>query len=176
MDNRSEKLTRRDMLSRSTFGFGQIALAGILAERSTAAETVAQKMVQRAHFVPRAKRVLLLFLTGGPSHVDLWDWKPELARRSGEPLPFPLPDNDMTFGVDNSKLLGPLAKFRPCGESGLFFSDLIPNLAGCADELCVLNGMYADNSAHQPARRQMFTGVPLHSKHSNYVLNPHILK
>ncbi|MCP4174341.1 MAG: DUF1501 domain-containing protein [Fuerstiella sp.] len=166
MDNRSEKLTRRDMLSRSTFGFGQIALAGILAERSTAAETVAPKTVRRAHFVPRAKRVLLLFLTGGPSHVDLWDWKPELARRSGEPLPFPLPDNDMTFGVDNSKLLGPLAKFRPCGESGLFFSDLIPNLAGCADELCVLNGMYADNSAHQPARRQMFTGVPLHGKPS----------
>ena len=165
MDFRPQYMTRREMLSRSTIGFGQIALAGILAERSAAAPAVADTD-QRAHFAPRAKRVLLLFLTGGPSHVDLWDWKPELARRAGEPIPFAMPVNDMTFGVENTRLLGPLAKFRPHGDSGLFFSDLIPDLCARADDLCVLNGMHADNSAHQPARRQMFTGVTLHGKPS----------
>lgn len=165
MDTHSEELTRREWLVRSTIGFGQIALAGILARQSRAHAARTQPD-QIPHFSPRAKRVLLLFLTGGPSHVDLWDWKPELARRADEPLPFSLPDNDMTFGVDNTRLLGPLAKFRPRGESGLFLSDLMPNLADCADDLCLLNGMHVDNSAHQPARRQMFTGVTLHGKPS----------
>ena len=153
----SNHLTRRELLSRSTISFGQIALAGMLAEQARGKEP---------HYPPKAKRVVLLFLTGGPSQVDLWDWKPELAKRAGRALPFGLPDNDMTFGLENTRLLGPLAPFRPRGESGLMFSDLIPHLADCADDMCVLNGMYADNSAHQPARRQMFTGVTLHGKPS----------
>jgi len=158
-------LNRRELLSRSTIGFGQIALAGILSEQ--AAGQVRQPPTKKGpHHPPTAKRVLLLFLTGGPSHVDLWDWKPELARRAGEGLPFGLPDNDMTFGVEKSQLLGPISTFRPRVGSGLMFSDLIPHLADCADDLCVLNGMHADNSAHQPARRQMFTGVTLHGKPS----------
>jgi len=158
-------LTRRDMLRRSWLGIGEIALAGMLAEHATA-DGPGALQARQPHIVPQAKRVVLLFLTGGPSHVDLWDWKPELARRAGEPIPFALPDNDMTFGVENSKLLGPLAPFHPRGESGLMFSDWLPELSQSADDLCVLNGMHADNSAHQPARRQMFTGVTLHGKPS----------
>jgi hypothetical protein len=164
MFSEMRSLTRREMLDRSTVGFGRIALAGILAEQAAADASESQD--RRPHFPPRAKRVLLLFLTGGPSHVDLWDWKPELARRAGAALPFTLPENDMTFGLEGTRLLGPLAKFRPRGDSGLMFSDLVPHLAGCADDLCVLNGMHADNSAHEPARRQMFTGLTLHGKPS----------
>ena len=158
-------LTRRDMLRQTTIGFGQIALAGMIAEQARANpdDALAPKP---PHFDPKAKRVLLLFLTGGPSHVDLWDWKPELPKRSGEPIPFELPANNQSFGLENTRLLGPLATFRPRGVSGLMLSDLLPELGRCADELCLLNGMHADNAAHQPARRQVFTGVTSHGKPS----------
>src|SRR5262249_11278879 len=96
---------------------------------------------------------------GGPSHMDLFDYKPCLAKAHGGKLPFTLPATEVTVGMENSRLLGPVAGMRRHGQSGLFVSDLLPNLARHADDLCVLHGTVSDSSTHATAINFLHTGA-----------------
>jgi len=106
----------------------------------------------------KAKRVLFLFMSGGPSQMDLFDPKPELLKRTGQALPYKLPDTEATVGLDQTKLLGPIAGFEPHGQSGLMVSELLPLTGKHADDLCVLRAVQADSPNHPLAIRQMHTG------------------
>jgi hypothetical protein len=114
--------------------------------------------VKQPHFTPRAKRIIFLFMSGGPSQMDLYDYKPHLAKGSGQPLPYKLPETEATVGLDSTRLLGPVSSFKHQGECGLYMSDLLPHTARHADELCVLRAVQADSPNHPVAIRQLHTG------------------
>jgi len=114
-------------------------------------------------FPARAKRVIFLFMAGGPSHVDTFDPKPRLSRDSGKPLPFAMPHLERTR---TGNLLGSPFKFAKHGQSGLDVSELLPNIAACADDLCVIRSMVADNINHNGACLQMNTGEQTFSRPS----------
>jgi len=119
-----------------------------------------------AHFPPRARRVIFLFMEGGPSQVDLIDYKPELIRHSGRPIPDSFIPKKTREGKGEplkefGNLKGPIAPFRRRGQSGLWISDLIPHIAAHADDLCILNGMMADSTEHGTATQQLHTGLPV---------------
>jgi hypothetical protein len=107
------------------------------------------------HFAPRAKRVIFLFMHGGPSQVDTFDPKPLLTRDSGKPYPFEKPR--VQFAGTGNLLRSPW-EFKKYGQSGLEVSDLFPNVGGCADDLCVIRSLHADNTAHGGALLQLHTG------------------
>ena len=92
------------------------------------------------HHTPKAKRVLQIFCPGGASHIDLWDYKPELVKLDGKPLPGS--EKLVTFQGENGNLAMPLWKFRPRRQSGKMISDLLPHLAELADEMCFILGFY----------------------------------
>jgi hypothetical protein len=154
-------LSRRDYLRQLGAGFGSLALAGLLAEEKHAAKAHSPSanplLPKPAHFRSRAKRAIMLFMDGGPSHHDLFDYKPFLVRDHGQPLPFKLPrvlSNADRFG----NLLAPLAKFRQRGQSGVWMSDLLPNLAEIADDLCVIQSLHCSNPQHGAACLEWHTG------------------
>ena len=150
-------MNRRELLKHWGCGFGAIALQAMLAERAGAkTDPLAPKP---PHHPPRAKRAIFLWMQGGPSQVDLFDFKPRLARRNGEGIPYALPSNRSMPGVAYSKLMGPIADFGRAGESGLTITDMLPHLSRHADDLCLLRGMQADSEAHAPAVRQLHTGA-----------------
>ncbi len=158
-------LSRRFMLKSTMCGFGYTALAGLMAgESARAAATVAALSPaaplpgpaartayrnplapKSPHFAARAKRVIFLFMQGGPSHVDTFDYKPALIRDAGKASP-------------RGPLLPPQFKFSQHGKSGLWLSELFPNIARHADDLCLLNGMHSDNPAHPQATIALHTG------------------
>jgi len=155
--------TRRAFLASAGGGFGAIALASLLsrerplyaAESSAAARPLA---AHPAHVAPRAKRVIYLFMHGGPSHVDLFDPKPELAKYAGQPLPESVGPVMTRRKVARNPLLGPVKPFRPRGKSGLEISDFLPRMAEVADELCVLRSCHGDSVNHPQSVYQMNTG------------------
>jgi hypothetical protein len=152
-------LSRRQLLSRASCGFGSLAFAALCAEQPAraAANPLAPKPT---HFPPRAKRVIFLWMQGGPSHVDLFEYKPRLQKHSGEPLPFELPKTRiLTDSVKNTQLMGPISNLVQRGQSGLYVSDWLPHLAQKADEICLLSGMNTDSEAHAPAVRMLHTGA-----------------
>jgi hypothetical protein len=144
-------LSRRDALKSLSSGFGYLAFAA-LAHEAAARDAGGSTLVPRApHFPARAKRVIFLCMRGGPSHVDLFDYKPELIRRSGQAA---------TLGRDSAgaKLLGPVHPFSRHGQSGLWIADVYPQIARHADDLCVINSMHTDLPNHAQAFGQMHTG------------------
>ena len=148
-------LHRRRALSRIACGFGATAAAAMLGEESAAAG-VDPMAPKRPHFVPRAKRVIFLFLHGGISHVDTFDEKPELNKRNGQPVPFKKPDFE--FAVTGNLLRSPW-RFRQHGESGLWVSELFPRLATRVDDLCMVHSCYGTNPAHGGAMMKLHTGT-----------------
>lgn len=158
---RTSAPSRREFLLRSGGGLGAIALAQLLANEQTSAAPVASAspLAPRApHFAPRAGRVIWLFMHGGPSHVDLFDPKPELTKWSGQPLPPSYGEVMTRRKVATNPLLGPVMPFKPRGESGLEISDFLPHIAACADELCVLRSVHGDSVNHPQSVYQMNTG------------------
>ena len=154
--------SRRDFLQATSCGFGSLALSAML-QQQAAAETHADNgqsplSTRQPHFRPRAKRIIFLFMAGGPSQMDLYDYKPRLAQGSGHPLPYQLPETEATVGLDNTRLLGPVSGFQHQGECGLHMSDMLPHTARHADELCVLRAVQADSPNHPVAIRQLHTG------------------
>ena len=144
--------SRRDFLRRSSLGFGSLALAG-LAHSWAASET----RRSGTHFAPRAKRVILLFMDGGVSHVDSFDPKPELTRRSGEPAkwgPDPL-SQSISAG---RKWLGSPWSFKQHGQSGAWVSELFPHIARVVDELCVVRSLVGESPLHGAQSLLMHTG------------------
>ena len=150
-------MNRRELLSKWGCGFGMIALQAMLADQAAAkADPLAPK---RPHHEPRAKRVIFLWMQGGPSQVDLFDPKPLLEQYDGKEIPYSLPSNRTMPGVAYSKLMGPISGFQRAGDSGLPISDLLPHMSQYMDDLCVLKGMECDSEAHAPAVRQLHTGA-----------------
>ena len=134
--------SRRDLLRMSAAGFGSLALASLFQEQARADDPLAPR---RPQFSARAKRVIFLFMHGGPSQVDTFDYKPLLERDHGKPLPFSKP---RVFSSSTGNLLKSPWKFRQHGESGAWVSALFPHVAGCVDDLCIINGMHGSNSRH----------------------------
>ncbi len=130
-----------------------MAFHSLLSSESRAA---AGPGLDQVHHRPRAKRVIFLFMKGGPSHVDTFDPKPMLDRDHGKPPPFELPR--VTFAKKGGNLLKSPWQFRRYGESGLPVSDLFPNVAGCIDDLCILRSVHGTNPAHGGAVLKLHTG------------------
>lgn len=150
-------MTRRELLRNWGCGFGTVALSALLSEQASARTD--PLAARPPHHEPKAKRVIFLWMQGGPSQVDLFDYKPELARREGEELPYSMPSNRAMPGVAYSRLLAPISDFSPAGDCGMEVSDLLPNLRRHVDDLCLLKAMVADSEAHAPAVRQLHTGA-----------------
>ncbi|MEC7776039.1 MAG: DUF1501 domain-containing protein, partial [Planctomycetota bacterium] len=128
--------TRRQMLKESSAGFGGLALSWMLGREALAEEasSASPLAVREGHHTPRAKRVIFLFMHGGPSQVDTFDHKPLLDRDDGKKLPFPKPR--IVSGATGNLLRSPW-KFRPRGESGIPVSELFPEVGSRVDDLCV---------------------------------------
>jgi len=148
-------IDRRTLLKRAACGFGYLAFAGLCAGSS--ASPLAPKP---PHHRARARRVIFLFMHGGPSQTDTFDYKPRLNRESGQPCPFEPPT---AFGNDKAKKVPPLLgspwEFRQRGASGLWVSELLPEIATCADDLCVIRSMHTEGQAHGEATLRMHTGA-----------------
>ncbi len=151
--------SRRDMLRVSAAGFGSLALAGLTADEvraDAAREARANPLALKpSQFPAKAKRVIFLFMHGGPSQVDTFDYKPLLERDHGKPLPF---DKPRVFSAQTGNLLKSPFAFRQYGESGAWVSDIFPHVARRADDLCIINGMHGSNSRHGGALLELHTG------------------
>jgi hypothetical protein len=151
-------LDRRRFLAHMAGGMGGIALAGLLsAEGLLAAEESPNPLSPRSpHFPAKAKRVVHIFCTGAVSHLDTWDFKPELLKRDGQPMPGV--EKLVTFQGENGNLAKSPWTFRPRGESGKMISDLLPNLAEMADEICFVHSLTSKTNTHGPGEMFLSTG------------------
>ena len=143
-------VSRREMLARSGAGFGLLGLASVLdqAEAADPASTSSRNPLapRQPHFTPRARRIIFLFMNGGPSHVDTFDPKPELARQAGKKGP-------------GGKWMPSPFKFSQQGQSGTEVSELFPHLSECIDDICVLRSMYTSTPNHEPGLFMMNSGI-----------------
>lgn len=148
-------LNRRELLSQAACGFGGLALSGLLAESVKASPL----SLRTPHFPARAKRVIFVFLAGGPSQADLFWPKEYITRKHGQAIDSPVGDDgQLRVGVAQFLPMAPVRPVRPRGESGLLMSDLLPGMSSVADDLCLLRAVVADNKAHAPASLQFHTG------------------
>ncbi len=147
--------TRRSLLQSTASGFGYLAFAALAHEQAARANpggNAANPLAPKApHFPATAKRVIFLCMEGGPSHVDTFDYKPKLIADDGKPY--------SKGRLAGAKLLAPLWKYKQHGKSGLWISELFPEVAKQADDLCLLNGMQTDLPAHPQAFLQMHCGI-----------------
>ena len=155
---------RRKLLKNAACGFGYLALAGLAAERAAAEQQSAGHAahplaIKPTHFAPRAKRIIFLFMNGGPAHMDTFDYKPLLARDAGKPLPFAVPKLQQAQKRDLGKLFGSPFKFAQHGQGGIWISELFPQLAKQADKLCLLRGMHTEGVDHSQATLWLHTGA-----------------
>jgi hypothetical protein len=141
-------LSRREMLKTASCGIGFLAYADMCARAATT-DPNNLLAAKSPHFAPRAKRVIFMFMAGAPSHVDTFDYKPQLQADNGK---------SVEGKGKGRKLLKSPFKFSQHGKSGLWFPETLPNLAEHADELCLLNSMYTDLPAHPNATLMMHTG------------------
>jgi len=161
--------SRRDLLRQGAVGFGHLALLALLQDEAAAA-ALPKRLLAAAesaaapkgpleartpHFAARAKRVIFLFMKGGPSHVDTFDYKPLLERDHGKPLPFEKPR--VQFAPTNNLLKSPWS-FKQYGQSGSWVSELFPHVAKHVDDLCFLHSVHGTNPAHGGALLKLHTG------------------
>jgi len=153
----NQNLSRRDLLKVSSAGFGSLALAGLLGQEQAAAAVASSDplAVKPPHFPARAKRVIFLFMHGGPSQMDTFDYKPLLKRDHGKPLPFARPK---VVSSETFNLLQSPWSFRQYGQSGTWVSDLFPEVAKCVDDMCIIKSMHGSNSRHGGALLELHTG------------------
>lgn len=169
----SSPATRRDFLARCGGGAGALALTTLLSDEARAQTYLQNRHIdpmrpiapREPHFPPRAKHIIWLYQSGGPPSMDLFDYKPDLAKLHGQPVPDSIRNvKDKVGGVFNSSknelMAGPW-KFARHGQSGQWFSELMPHTARHADEICFVKSLHCDSSNHAPATYQMNTGVIL---------------
>ena len=150
-------LARRWFLKECGVGLGAAALAALAADEAKASTD--PLAVKAPHFAAKAKRVVFLFMAGAPSHLDLFDYKPELVKMNGQLPPAKLLEGYRAAFINpNSKCLGPVFKFAKHGQSGAELSELLPYTAKMADELCIVKSMATDAFNHAPAQVLMNTG------------------
>lgn len=156
--------TRRDLLMALPGGVGAAALAMLAAPQPScaAAKPAANRL---PHFQPRAKRIIYLCQSGGPSHLDLWDHKPRLIKEHGDDLPETIMGTQrltgMTSGQSRFRTCGPIAPFRQRGECGRWVSDLLPYTGAIVDELCVIKSMHTIAINHDPGITLLNTGTQI---------------
>jgi hypothetical protein len=162
----SHPLVNRRAFLQTGGSLGSIALLKLLDEGGLLAEPIRPSIRPEAplaprapHFEAKAKRVLMIFCSGAVSHVDTFDFKPELVRRDGQAMPGA--DRLVTFQGEQGNLVAPIWRFKPRGQSGKMISNLLPNLAELADEMCFIHSMTARSNTHGPAENQMSTGFTL---------------
>jgi hypothetical protein len=148
-------VTRRAMLQRSAGGFGFLALQALLGRAHAVAAPENPLAPKTPHFPARAKRIVFLFMKGGPSHVDTFDPKPLLQRDSGKPYPFKQPRVQF---AQTGKLLKSPWSFKQHGQSGLPVSELFPHVAKHVDDLCIIRSLHGTNPAHGGALLKLHTG------------------
>src|SRR5690349_6189668 len=148
-------LTRRHFLSAARFGLGGLALGALLAREGSAASPTGGALTGFPHVPPRARRVIYLFQSGGPAQQELFDYKPLLNERHGEPLPDHVRGGQRLTGMSVNQASIPLAgsifKFAKHGASGAWVSELLPHTAGIVDELCFVKSMFTEAINHDPA-------------------------
>ncbi len=161
-------LSRRALMHGTAYGIGAIALAALEHNGSAAAEPAAAKerddplAPRRPHFAAKAKSVIYLNMTGGPSQLDLFDHRPELAKLDGRPIP-PSAIAGLRFSSMTNRGGNVLAspwKFKPHGERGTMLSELLPHIGGVADEITIVRSMWTEEVNHVPAQLLMMTGSP----------------
>jgi hypothetical protein len=156
------RISRRRLLEATGLGFAGLAMNGLFARPARAGlfgpqePSSALAGTRAPHFKPRAKRVIFLFMHGGPSQVDTFDWKPLLTRDDG--LPCPLPAPRVTFSEDRGALLKSPWEFKQHGQSGAWVSELFPHVAARADDLCFVKSLHGSNDAHGGALLKIHTG------------------
>ncbi|HIF32449.1 MAG TPA: DUF1501 domain-containing protein [Planctomycetes bacterium] len=153
--------SRRRFLRRTACGLGGIALSQLLADTSSKA-TAKGLSVRPSHFKPRAKNVIFIFMSGAPSQYDLFLPRPEMQRLHRQPVPESFLRNlDDALIKGSAQVFASPRTFSKHGECGMDFSDYLPHLATCADDLCMLRAVHTDVSNHHPAQLVMNCGVPL---------------
>src|SRR6185503_16090248 len=157
-----QAITRRHFFSKTAIGVGGIALASLLNDKLFAGVSPANPLApKQPHFPAKAKRVVYLHMAGSPSQLELFDYKPKLNEMNGQPCPDSLFKKDrFAFIKGVPKMLGSPHKFSRHGQSGLELSQLLPQLATVADDVCVVRSMYTDQFNHAPAQIFIFTGSP----------------
>ncbi len=153
--NEQQRISRRALLRYTSCGFGSLGLTSMIASAGTAA--IANPLAPRkAPYPAKAKRVIFLFMHGGPSSIDTFDYKPKLAEYNDKPLPFKRP---LTFAEGNTgNLMKSPWEFKQHGKSGLWVSSLFPKVAECVDDICMLKSVVGDSVAHGGASLQLHTG------------------
>ncbi|VTS07127.1 DUF1501 domain-containing protein [Tuwongella immobilis] len=154
--------TRREFVWETGCGFGGVALAGMMAgdrahaNTPAAAPAASPLAVKPPHFAPKAKSVIFLFMYGGPSHIETFDYKPKLYPLDGKTIPI------KTFGrggrKNEGRVVGPRWQFKQYGQSGKWISDLFPNLGTCVDDMAFIHSMYAESPIHGSAMFMMNSG------------------
>lgn len=162
-------LNRRELFGNFSTGLAGLALAALNDSTPVRADdhgpirpeidAARPHAPRQPHYTPRAKNVLMIFCSGALSHVDTWDYKPELIKRHDTPMPGS--DKLITFQGENGNLIKSPWAFRPRGQCGKMISDLLPNLADLADDISFIHSMTAKSNTHGPAENQMSTGYTL---------------
>ena len=167
--SRSE--TRRRFFRTFAGGFGSVALAHLLAREGLtpagAQDGIAANPMapRKPHFAPTAKNVIFLFMSGGPSQIDLFDPKPALKKWDGQPVPPSLTkDLKLAFLTPRATLMGSPRQFEPHGQCGTEFSDFLPRTASRADDICLLRAMHTDAINHDPGELLMTTGTTIQGR------------
>jgi hypothetical protein len=164
-------LNRRAFLQHTGLGLGGIALAALLSDQGLLAQDAARTTIRPVirpeapsaarppHFKAKAKRVVMIFCSGACSHLDTWDYKPELIKRHGQKMPGS--DKLITFQGEQGNLTRSPYEFKPRGQCGKFTSELLPRLGSMVDEMCFIHSMTAKSNTHGPGENQMSTGFTL---------------
>ena len=157
--------TRRLFLQKTGYGLGAAALSS-LANADSAGAADGSLQQSGLHHAAKAKRVIYIHLVGSPSHLDLFDYKPELQKRTGQLCPDEFFDTSkLAFIREQPNLLGTPKEdqfaFRKCGASGMELSNLLPHLQGVADELCLIKTLHTDQFNHAPSQMFLLTGFEL---------------
>lgn len=162
-------IQRRTFLRSGGFGFGAAALAGLYGQSTSAAEPRTDPLgAIGLHHKPRAKRVIFLCMAGGPSHLETFDYKPQLDKLSGQPMPESFTNGQPIAQLQGQelKVQGHLKEFRPHGQSGLMFCDYLKWQSKLADDICVVKSMVTEQINHDPAHTFMNTGTAISGRPS----------
>jgi len=180
-DHQVRRLQRRTFLRKSGVGLGSLALSMLLSRDAAAgvssssskaaggpAATGYRGLPQLPHHTPRVKRVIFLCMAGGPSHLETFDYKPELARLDGQPMPESFTKGQPIAQLQGQELraLGPLTKFAQYGAGGQWISDYLPWHQKLADDICVIRSMVTEQINHDPAHTFMNTGTAISGRPS----------
>jgi len=161
LDENALHVSRREFFGRSATGVGTAALASLLARDGDAADRVGG-LSDLPHFAPRAKRVIYLFQNGGPTHVDLFDYKPKLTEMHGQEVPQAYIGekrfSTMTGNASGKVMLAPVEPFKQYGQSGAWVSDFMPYTAGVVDDLCFIHSLHTEQVNHAPAIQFLLSG------------------